>query len=927
MVDNYFLKGAIMKKLLFVSLIIFLGMSYIFALPSGVNINLSVINNSDTSDDGAYMYSYTTKKDVQIQMDVSGLPGQVEEYDSDGNAQPVEDHYYCVVLVIEKGIPKREDKVKEDHEFYYEWDTVHNSDPTYLYYNESGWSIESESPITSDNTYSTNDVGGIGGIISSIPETFFYNDQNQNLDFGRYRAYAEVRKYTVNEDGEKVVSPLSENDATFDTDTSGEKGYLKCTIDERVSNVEYMDFGWIDYPFTLNKESTGHYWSIDGNASDASPESLIKYYSNSEDASNADFSFEWTKPTGLATGGSDVEFTIEYAYQEDGDYKPLRKSDGSLVTMSDFQYNTTTHKWTFLTNLAEIFGDYYGWMFFKIQAHDPDWPNESGMDEDGDGNTEEWDGYYESLNKIAIDYHKLGYSLLKPEDRDVPYYQGEIIKFRWAAPAKGATYAIQYRMIADAQGNTVTDSEWKTHQEFGSETYSYDAQPENVFSGFGTYEIRIKGKRTSNGEIYYSDNTVEIEYQSINTVIENFVLQDSYTSGGEQRHTDFIMQNSFGSSSSCPLYINWIENQTVLNYYYTIQEASDPSPSDSDFQEITGAISDGSLTGEKYYEFSVNTIDTITGPGEYSYYFKFVTEGGHAHVIKKNFNVHQFMWKVVPSFDESYFQVFALGEGLTDPEKNLDLLVLSDDMGNSWKLNPKGTGLYISPDDFNTKIYDDTVNFTLECTMRKTDPAYYVQIGPSVQFSMVQMNNEDYTVTKGLRLHTTGSIQMGYMNVNYPEYHGLRKIQGRIYYITSDNYSSLNIKVEDGYQPYKWESSGWVKTDDIDEAGYYAVKSENNTVPKVKNTALKGNYPNPFNPSTTIKFDIDNAGKVDLFIYNTKGKLVKKLIENKHFNPGSDYEKDWHGKNKHGKRVASGIYYYVLSVNGNRYIKKMVLLK
>ncbi|TYB32230.1 MAG: T9SS type A sorting domain-containing protein [Candidatus Mcinerneyibacterium aminivorans] len=909
-----------MKKFLLLIGVLIFGISVLFAIPDTMTLNLSVLNNSETSDNGAYLYHFSTNKEVQLSLEVSGVPSEVQEYDDTNTAQPVPDYNYCVVLVIEKGFYKRIKELENANIFYFN-DGIHNLSPTYMYYNEPGWNIESNY-ITAEVTHSTNNSGGIGGITSSIPHYFFYNEDNGNLDFGRYRVYAEVRKYKLNENGEAVISELSEKDAVFD-----DNGDYICTMQERVSNIEFLDYGWIEYPFNIGNTLEGDYWAINADALSADPSSMIKYTSNSEDASTANFSFKWKKPTGASDGSSDVEFTLEYAYQEGGDYQPLKKSDGTLVSMADFQYDSATGTWSFPTTLEEIFGDYYGLMFFRIMAHDPGWPNEAGMDEDGDGTAEEWDGYYESLNEIVIDYHKLGYSVLQPENRSVPYYQGELIKFRWAAPAFEATYALQYKMVADSQGNAVTDSEWMTHQEFNNDTYSYDATPEEIFSGFGTYEIRIKGERTSNGEVYYSDNTVEIEYQSINSVIKDFVIQDSYSSAGEQRHTDFIMQNSYGSTSPCPLYINWIENQTVLNYYYTIQKASDPSPSDSDFQEITGSINDGSLSGEKYYDFNVSTIDTITGPGVYSYYFKFVTEGGHEHVIKKNFNVHKFMWKVIPSFDESYFQVFALGEGLTDPEKSLSLLVLSDSQGNSWKLTPKGTGLYVSPDSFNTRIYDNTVNFILECTMRKTNTDYYVQVGPSVQYNVIQINSEAYTITRGLELNThDNNIKMAYMNVNFPEYHGIDAIDGKIYYISSNRYSHIDINRKNGYKTYKWENGTWTEVNSIEGSGYYSVAG-NSTVPKVEKTALKGNYPNPFNPSTTIKFDIEEPGNVNLYIYDTKGKIVKKLIKNKYFSTGSNYQIEWHGKNRRGNQVASGVYYYVLSVNGTRDVKKMVLLK
>ena len=95
--------------------------------------------------------------------------------------------------------------------------------------------------------------------------------------------------------------------------------------------------------------------------------------------------------------------------------------------------------------------------------------------------------------------------------------------------------------------------------------------------------------------------------------------------------------------------------------------------------------------------------------------------------------------------------------------------------------------------------------------------------------------------------------------------------------------------------------------------------------------ALHGNYPNPFNPSTSIRFDIPAASEVKLIIYNSLGQEVR-VLENRSFNAGSHTSK-WDGKDANGKTVASGIYFYTLqarTVGGQQYFQKtqkMILMK
>ena len=89
---------------------------------------------------------------------------------------------------------------------------------------------------------------------------------------------------------------------------------------------------------------------------------------------------------------------------------------------------------------------------------------------------------------------------------------------------------------------------------------------------------------------------------------------------------------------------------------------------------------------------------------------------------------------------------------------------------------------------------------------------------------------------------------------------------------------------------------------------------------------LLSNYPNPFNPSTTIEFSINNDSKIDLSIFNIKGQKIKTLSQNE-FTKGN-HSVIWNGHDEFGNSVGSGIYYYKLSVNGKtEAVKKCLLLK
>lgn len=109
---------------------------------------------------------------------------------------------------------------------------------------------------------------------------------------------------------------------------------------------------------------------------------------------------------------------------------------------------------------------------------------------------------------------------------------------------------------------------------------------------------------------------------------------------------------------------------------------------------------------------------------------------------------------------------------------------------------------------------------------------------------------------------------------------------------------------------------------DIDESSF--VRIAESTIPNIKSQI--SNYPNPFNPSTTIEFTIQNDSKVELTIYNLKGQKINTLAHNV-FDKG-DHSIIWNGVDESGKSVSSGLYFYKLNVNGKtESVKKCLLLK
>jgi hypothetical protein len=94
--------------------------------------------------------------------------------------------------------------------------------------------------------------------------------------------------------------------------------------------------------------------------------------------------------------------------------------------------------------------------------------------------------------------------------------------------------------------------------------------------------------------------------------------------------------------------------------------------------------------------------------------------------------------------------------------------------------------------------------------------------------------------------------------------------------------------------------------------------------PVVK-TALFQNSPNPFNPTTSIRYSLKERQHVSIRIYDVSGQLVRTLVNEER--PAGVQDVYWHSLNDHGNRVASGVYFIEMRSGSFREIRKAVLLK
>jgi hypothetical protein len=96
--------------------------------------------------------------------------------------------------------------------------------------------------------------------------------------------------------------------------------------------------------------------------------------------------------------------------------------------------------------------------------------------------------------------------------------------------------------------------------------------------------------------------------------------------------------------------------------------------------------------------------------------------------------------------------------------------------------------------------------------------------------------------------------------------------------------------------------------------------------PVVGVNELRQNRPNPFNPQTTIEYQVKTSGRVTLKVYNVAGQLVRTLVD-RDVPAGKVHSVTWKGINNAGQSVSSGVYFYKFVAPGYATTRKMVLLK
>ena len=143
--------------------------------------------------------------------------------------------------------------------------------------------------------------------------------------------------------------------------------------------------------------------------------------------------------------------------------------------------------------------------------------------------------------------------------------------------------------------------------------------------------------------------------------------------------------------------------------------------------------------------------------------------------------------------------------------------------------------------------------------------------------------------------------------------------------------------------PDQWEQSHGLNKNDyndrnnLDSSGYTMLEVYlNSLVPDLITSVdvksniktdfqLFANYPNPFNPETTIQFIIPSTGEVEINIFDINGRKINTLYNG--IKQAGTHKIVWNGINENGKKVASGVYLCTIAFNKFKKIQKLLLIK
>lgn len=201
----------------------------------------------------------------------------------------------------------------------------------------------------------------------------------------------------------------------------------------------------------------------------------------------------------------------------------------------------------------------------------------------------------------------------------------------------------------------------------------------------------------------------------------------------------------------------------------------------------------------------------------------------------------------------------------------------------------------------------------------------------NINFGDVPANN---SISQTITITNSGTAaMMGVVNSTAPFYLGENPAQNSLtesYYLPAGETMEMMVTFAPTYAN-NYSANITISSDDpnmpeaiVPVLGTSGTVSNQDLVNPLV-TALHGNYPNPFNPNTNIKFSLKENSPVQLDIYNISGQKVRTLL-NANMAAGNHIV-TWNGLDNSGRSVGSGVYFFKMNSGKYTSTKKMILMK
>lgn len=214
----------------------------------------------------------------------------------------------------------------------------------------------------------------------------------------------------------------------------------------------------------------------------------------------------------------------------------------------------------------------------------------------------------------------------------------------------------------------------------------------------------------------------------------------------------------------------------------------------------------------------------------------------------------------------------------------------------------------------------DPVNISLSNGEPELEHDYY--LGHLLPVSNLQHNVWDGVVT----MNWSAPEEPEYDVVGYEVY---RRMGGGLFETVLSGPNTSYQETVPGLGQYQYYvkclyAEGASRASETITVHWNGVSNQENPVPQIT-TALNANYPNPFNPSTTIAFSLAESARVKLNVYNLKGQKVKSLLSSDM--ASGTHSITWNGDDDNGRGVSSGIYLIRMDTPRQSFTRKAMLMK